>query len=324
MTVSQPLSKAPPEGKKLIWLQCELPECERLNKGFKEATQALGWSLEIFVFSATDPGKGLQQAIAQNPDYIAISGVPVSVMKSQMAAAHEAGIPVISTGVVDQPSPQGFVAQSGGSIARDAEYLGAWMVGDSNGSANILGLTLPEYPILGTETDYLSGPEFASSCPKCHYEQLELTGEDLAGGQVGTKLVAYLQGHPDINYVFSTFSNMLTGVPEVLKSAGLSDQVRIVSGAGSGPTVEQVPDPIAATTVEPNEYNAWVMVDAAARLAADEALPADYQEKINSNPTWVIDSKQSAELLKPYEYDWPGPGNGAYRDKFKELWKVAE
>ena len=42
LKVSQPLAKTPPEGKSFIFLQCELPVCERYVGGFKQAASTLG------------------------------------------------------------------------------------------------------------------------------------------------------------------------------------------------------------------------------------------------------------------------------------------
>src|SRR5690349_10112005 len=60
--VDTALPEAPPKGKKLIFLQCELPACQRYVPGVKAAAAALGWSAKIEVFKNADPGAGLQQA----------------------------------------------------------------------------------------------------------------------------------------------------------------------------------------------------------------------------------------------------------------------
>jgi hypothetical protein len=71
--VTAALPTTPPPGKKVIFLQCELPACERYVPGVKSAAAALGWSAKIEVFKNANPGAGLQQAINERPDYIAIT-----------------------------------------------------------------------------------------------------------------------------------------------------------------------------------------------------------------------------------------------------------
>src|SRR5687767_10109767 len=48
--VSEPLTEAPPKGKEVIFLQCELPACSRYAGGAKEASRALGWETKFQVF----------------------------------------------------------------------------------------------------------------------------------------------------------------------------------------------------------------------------------------------------------------------------------
>ena len=321
-TITEPLPKTPPTGKKVIFLQCELPACERFVNGMEESTAALGWQLETIVFPSADPGKGLETALSKKPDYIAMSGIPQEVIKSQMASAEKAGVPIASCSTVELGKPGGYLAQCGATLLPDAQELGKWIIQDSEGKGQVVGLTLPLYPVLGTETDYFEG-EFLEKCPECGYQSLDLTPEDLGEGKVGQKVVAALQQNPDINYVYSTFADPTTGLRPVLDSAGFQD-VKIVTAAGNSTTMQEIPKKIAAATETPNEYMAWQMVDALARdsVGIDVAKDKAYQETVSKTPIYVIDSEEAAERLKQFGYDWPGPGDGSYMQEFEELWQV--
>lgn len=320
--ITKPLSKKPPTGKKVVFLQCELPACERFKSGMEGATKALGWNLETIVFPSANPGKGLETALSQNPDYIAMSGVPQSVMKSQMATAEKQGVPIVSCSTIEQGKPGGFAAQCESTDVNETEILAQWIEEDSGGSAHILGLTLPLYPILGTQVEYLEG-EFLKKCSGCSYKSLNLTPENLAEGSVGQKVVAELQQNPEINYVYATFADPTTGLRAVLDSAGYQD-VKIVSAAGNETTIQEIPKKIAASTETPNEFMSWQMVDALARISVGEDVQKDqeYQELLAETPVYVIDSEEGAERLKQFGYNWPGPGDGSYKEEFEELWKV--
>jgi ribose transport system substrate-binding protein len=321
-TIAEPLPEKPPTGKKVIFLQCELPACERFLNGMKESTKALGWQLETIVFPSADPGKGLETALSKSPDYITISGIPQEVVKSQMAKAQKAGIPISSCSTVEPGKPGGYLAQCGATLLPDAEELGKWIMQDSEGKGQVVGLTLPLYPVLGTETDYFEG-EFLTKCPECGYQSLDLTPEDLGEGKVGQKVVATLQQNPDIKYVYATFADPTTGLRPVLDSAGFKD-VKILSAAGNSTTIQEIPDGVAAATQTPNEYMAWQMVDALARYSVgiDVAKDTAYQETVSKTPIYVIDSEEGVERLKQFGYDWPGPGDGSYMQEFEELWQV--
>lgn len=325
-SLEQPMPEAlpetPPSGKKVVFLQCELPACERFVNGMEESTAALGWDLEILVFPSADPGKGLETALSKKPDYIAMSGVPQEVIKSQMAKAANQGIPVTSCSTVEAGEPGGFLAQCNATLAPDAEELAAWIYEDSGGSASVVGLTLPLYPVLGTETSYLEG-EFLEKCPECAYESIDLTPEDLGEGKVGQNVVAYLQQNPDTEYVYSTFADPITGLRSVLDSAGFQD-VKLVTAAADATTVQEIPDKLAAATETPNEYLSWQMTDSLARYSVgiDVAEDAQYQEIVAEAPIYVIDSAEEVERLSEFDYNWPGPGDGAYMGEFEELWQL--
>jgi ribose transport system substrate-binding protein len=320
--ITKPLAKKPPAGKKVVFLQCELPACERFVPGMEGATKALGWTLETIVFPSANPGKGLETALSQNPDYIAMSGVPQSVIKSQMATAEKQGVPIVSCSTVEKGKPGGYAAQCESTDVNETEIIAQWMEEDSGGDAHVLGLTLPLYPILGTQIEYLES-EFLKNCSGCSYKSLNLTPENLAEGAVGQKVVAELQQNPEINYIYSTFADPTTGLRPVLDSAGYQD-VKIVSAAGNETTVQEVPKKVAATTQTPNEYMSWQMVDALARISVGEDVQKDpeYQELLAETPVYVIDSDEAVERLKQFNYNWPGPGDGSYMQEFEELWKV--
>jgi ABC-type sugar transport system substrate-binding protein len=317
--VGRALSKSPPKGKKLIFLQCELPACARYVPGINAATAALGWSAKTEVFKNADPGGALQQAINEHPDYIAITGIPAAALKPQLAAATRAGIPVISCATPDRPSPGGYAVQCGGTLATDADYVARWMINDSGGKGHMVALTIPQFPVLNTETDWLKA-NLKRLCSGCASDQLDLTIDDVAGGQVASKLIAFLQSHPGVNYVYFTFNDLSRGVPAALKAAGFGDKVKLVGAAGDAAIMKTIGSGQDAWTIAPNVYSAWVMVDAMARLATGERLSQDYANKVYASPTWVVDSAGSAKRLAPTKYDWYGPEG--FQEKFKALWNV--
>jgi ribose transport system substrate-binding protein len=317
--VTEALPATPPKGKKVVFLQCELPACERYIPGVVSAAGALGWSPKVQVFKSANPGAGLQQAINERPDYIAITGIPTVAVKPQLKAAAEAEIPVISCATPDKPAPGGYAVQCGGSLETDADYLGRWMINDSGGNANLVAVTIPQFPVLNTETDWFK-KNLEAQCPGCSYDQLDVTVQEVGGGAVPQKLVAYLQSHPDVEYVYFTFNDLTRGVAAALRTVGLNEKVKLVGAAGDASIMKEIGDTQAAWTIAPNVYSAWVMFDAMARLSVGERLPDDYATDVYASPTWVVDSADSAKQLEPTSYDWYGPEG--FEQQFKALWQV--
>jgi len=317
--VSDPLPKTPPTGKKVVFLQCELPACERYVSGVESAAGALGWDATVQVFKNAAPAAGLQQAINERPDYIAITGIPTVALKPQLQAAADAGIPVISCATPDKPGPGGYAVQCGGSLETDADYLGRWMINDSGGKANVVAVTIPQFPVLNTETDWFDS-NLEAKCAGCSFDQLDVSVQEVGGGAVPQKLIAYLQSHPDVDYVYFTFNDLTRGVPAALKTVGLDDKVKLVGAAADASIMKEIGSTQDAWTIAPNVYSAWVMFDAMARLSVGQDLPAEYTSKVYTSPTWVVDSSDSAKLLEPTGHDWYGPQD--FERQFKDLWQV--
>jgi ribose transport system substrate-binding protein len=286
-----------------------------------EAAEALGWEFEAEVFKSAEPEKALQQAISRKPDFIGITGIPASLLKPQLAAAEKAGIPVLSCGAATPEKPgEQYAADCGHTDVLDAENAAAWIADESEGKGHILGVTIPQYPILNTQTEYFESPAFEEACPECTYEELDATPEEVGAGTLPNKVSGYLQAHSEIDYLYLTFNDLSIGLYPVLQSAGLAEKVKITGGAATNSVIKEIPDQMAAWTVEPVEYSSWVMADGMARIATGEEITPAYRKLIQANPSWLVDSKESVETLKDTNYEWPGPED--FQGQFKALWKV--
>ncbi len=135
-------------------------------------------------------------------------------------------------------------------------------------------VTIPAFPSLQTTVDGMNSV-LDEYCPDCSSGELDLTVDDLAGGQVATKLVAYLQSNPETNYVVFNFGDLEIGVPEALKAAGFEDKVKLI-GNGAGPQQFQAlidGGMDAAWVAYPAVYSGWEMVDAALRVVEAARCP---------------------------------------------------
>jgi ABC-type sugar transport system substrate-binding protein len=320
--VTTPLAKTPPpKGEKIIFMQCELPICALYVKPVEEAAEALGWESEAIVFKSDEPGKGISTALQKDPNFIVVTSIPLSVIKQQVKEAHEQGVEIIGGATPEQASPEGWSAMIAGTEYEEGQKLAQWMANDAHGEAHTLGLVVPLYAILETEAEGVENV-YAEGCPGCSYESLDLTAEDIGGGGVPQKVVAYLQSHPEVNYVMATFSDLTDGLSSALQAAGYSGKVKIVSGAANSSIVQEIPDKIAAAVLVPFPWSCWTYLDAAARLANGEKLSKQYLEEIYYPPTWLVDSEETAESLKSTGYEWAGPGMGAFTKEYEALWGV--
>jgi ribose transport system substrate-binding protein len=319
--ITAPLPKAPPRGKTVGFVLCNLPTCATFVPGMKAATAALGWKLQLFTYTGAGAKAALTQAVQKGVDYIAITGAGRAEYATALAAARARRIPVTAQSATDPADPKaGLYAQIGGGSTYNnfTKAMAAWGAKDSAGKANVLFVNIPDFPILA-KGEKQAQAAWKAACPSCGFDILEVTVDDLGQGAVGSKIVAYLQTHPDVNYVEFSFGDLITGVPQVLKSAGLDKKVKLITVAATGQVFQGIIDgTVAAGNVQPNGYMGWVHVDRMARLAL--GLPLVQQSKAERLPTYVVDSPAQARTLVKRGY-WDGPVG--YVAAFKRLWRVS-
>jgi ribose transport system substrate-binding protein len=320
--VDEPLKTTPPpSGKKVIWLACSLPTCQgALSSGYKKAAAALGWQFEQINYNTLKAAEGVQQAINKNPDYIFITGIPVEAFETQAQEAIKKGIPIFSgfePTTVPEPEKNGIYMNylNNAGIGAENEMLGDWIINDSGGTAKTLSVEIPEYPTLvaGTET---FTKHLEEKCPECEAGVLDVTVEDVEGGKVPSKVVAYIQQHPDVEYIEWSFSDLSTGVEAALQAAGI-EGIKSTGLTPTEPIIKEIIDgKQAAWIAQPQEFGGWTSMDAAIRTA--EGMPITKYQKSGLAPIFVVDSKEAAEQILEEGGEWPGPTG--FEASFEELW----
>ncbi len=311
-----------PEKKTIAWLECELESCPYITQGMKDATDALGWDLMVIPSESANPGPAFQQAIDAGVDYIASSGEARSLYEEQAQAAADAGIKILSCFDTEPPAGEetNIWTQCGDTtfVEKTGPLMANWAVVDSEGTANVLIVSIPDFAVLKAETDaYIS--ELEANCPDCKHTELDITIPQLTGGEVPAAVASQLQANPDIDYVFFSFGSLASGVTSALDSAGLSDQVTVYGQDFSAFALEEiVAGTMSAWSADPKAYAGWLMVDAAARLSLGMDLTEERDAA--SLPTVIVeDGTFAQEILDCCKGDWFPP---TMAEDFKALWGV--
>ena len=313
-----------PGKKKVAWLECEQPSCQAITPGFKDATAALGWDLVIIPAKSADQGPAVQQALDQGADYIAHTGSPLATAADQIKAAQAKGVPYVSCYSTDVPDfkNNNLLAQCGDSpgVQANGGLMANWAIVDSKGAAHTLLVNIPDFPVLVAEAKGAKDA-YAANCPKCTFDELDVTIDKLVAGEVPAAVASKIQADPSINYIQFTFGDLPAGVADVLKSSNLLEGRKIIGVDFS--TQVGLPGIIdgthAAWSANPKVYSAWIMVDAMARHAVGMENPT---ERDNAKlPTFIVSSADEAKkILALGNAGWPGPATMA--DQFKTLWGV--
>jgi ribose transport system substrate-binding protein len=321
MTVTEPLPSVPP-AKSIAYLVCPVEACETNVPHITAAVEALGWEITTISLDTSNPGAAFQQALDAGVDYIALTGIPLAAIEEQMAAAEAAGVPVFECFSTDVPGGEenNLYSQCGGgdSVAETGGVLADWVIEDSGGAANVLFVTIRDFPILVAQEDAVTA-DFEERCPDCTIESLSVTVADLGAGAIAQQVASYVQANPDTNYVWFSFSNLSGGVSEALDGAGLLDGVSLVGVLFEDPQLQEIVDGTnTAWTAVPNEYAMWVLADQMARVATD-SWDAELEHTASLLPTWVVDNADTAGALLE-THGWAGPEG--FVDAFKALWGV--
>ena len=311
-----------PEPHTIAWLECELESCPYITSGMQAATDALGWELLVISSESANPGPYFQQAIDAGVDFIASSGEARALYEEQAMAAQEAGIKILSCFDTEPPGGDetNIYTQCGDTtfVTKTGPLMANWAIVDSEAAANILIVSIPDFAVLKAETDaYIAEQE--KNCPDCAYTELDITIDQLVGGQVPAAVASQLQANPDIDYVFFSFGSLPAGVTSALESAGLLEQVTVYGQDFSAFGLEEiVAGTMGAWSADPKGYAGWLMVDAAARLSLGMEL--EEERAAASLPTVIVEDAEFAqEILDCCNGDWHPP---TMEEDFKALWGV--
>lgn len=320
--VNEPLPKAPPKGKTVAWLECSVPACQIYTQGFRDATKALGWKLEVIPFDQTNPAPAFQQAIDVGADFVTSTAISASLIEEQLQQMKDAGIPFFSLFSVDEPDPEknNIVFQAGGTAfyRSQGEALADWVIEDSGGDANVVYVNIRDLQILNFAEKGL-GEKLKSDCDGCSFDVLPVTFDDLGAGEVPQLVASYLQSNPDTNYVLFAFSDLSRGVSDTLEGAGLGDGVKIGGTINDKLNTTAIVDGTeAGWTAQAVDYMSWLAVDGMARMSVGVPLDEDYLKAVAVVPTFVITDETAKTLLDKSEGLWEGPEG--FREHFTNLW----
>lgn len=313
-----PLPKAPKTGITVVNMQCDLPTCGSFSKVFIQAGKALGWNVKTIVFKTGQPQAAMTQAVnTPGAEYVTIAGIPAEIIEPQLKVAEEKGIKVMSCCDPGPPRPPVLpvqIANLKGTTVISAEEIARWMINDSDGNATSATVNLPEVPINAPVSEVVT-ETFEKECPGCSNEEIPYTGEELAAGTVPAKVIAYLQSHPETDYVLAGFGGVLNGLPQAIQAAGLSDKVKVVCrNSIEAPESEMLAhgEVQACYVGGQGEWGA-MWADAIARDSEGLPLPQKVYEAAPQH--WLCTTKTAKQC-----FAWNGPQG--FLSKYEKLWKV--
>jgi ribose transport system substrate-binding protein len=310
ITVTTPIGKAVPTGKKVVFISCGVAQCALQGTIIQQAASHLGWTASTITTdgSPTQVQNAFNSALRSGANAVILNATLRAEITPQLAAAQSKGVPMSECCATDPLAPPiiyntSTVAQNGAI----GKILAGEVIADSKGKASTLYVNLPAYTILAS-----LGTSFKASykamCPSCTYASIDvpITGLATASNQI----VSYIRSHPGVNYVALSVADALdTGLPAALSAAGLSS-VKIV-GQGGGPTSFQYMANGQELALVPFDYYDvdYQMIDSLARHASGTTVLQ------TPPPRWLI---TKANL--PANHSTTFPNVETYNTQFLKLW----
>jgi ABC-type sugar transport system substrate-binding protein len=310
ITVTTPIGKPIPSGKKLVFVSCGTSSCQLQGSIIEKAAAHLGWTTKTIATdgSPTQVQDGFTTALRTGADAVIINAVTRDAIAKQLAQAKAKGVAYVGCCSTDQVG-DGYLYNTStpDQNAQIGKYLSAAIVADAKGKANTLYVDIPAFTILGSLGEALK-KDYLTYCPSCGFSKIDVPLPQLASAP--NLIVSYLRSHPDVNYVALSVTDALgTGLPAALKAAGLT-KVKIV-GQGADPTAYQELAQGQILALVPFDYFSvdYQMVDALARHFAGVPIEQTPPSR------WLL-TKDNL----PSDYTKLFPAVPDYESKFLKLW----
>jgi ribose transport system substrate-binding protein len=313
------LPKKPTPGQTVDYIACGLPICIAQQAFVKEAAEAVGWHFKFLNagLSPTSVDAAYEQAVHDKPaGVIGTGGFAPELFVHQLAKLKELKIPVV---IDDTEKPKPGVTEIVGGEAfqkEKGEEIGQWILADSKGEGAHVGIvTTPETPVYSNTHTGIKTYIEGEGCNNCSVTEYQFPEENI-GTKLPTEIVTFLRTHPEINYVFTDFANELDGVPAALKSAGLSEKVKLTTtDSGNIEDGYLKKGEEAATAADPWYEAYWGMFDAI--LRENQGAPLKPNEEIEYprmlfTPSSVVTTSTGA----------PPPLDANFREVYKKAWHV--
>ncbi|HEX3930514.1 MAG TPA: substrate-binding domain-containing protein [Nocardioides sp.] len=312
-----PLKSPAPSGKTFVWLNCEIPACTEIGKGLKEATDAIGWKLQVIQYDQADISAlvpAMQRALSYNPVGVGLSGLPQAVWQSEIPAYQKAGVPLIVGFVGPTTNGSTLIGNigDGPNLPEYGSMIANWFISDSKATGSALNVRVDSLQILKGISDGVAST-VKSGCTGCSVTDLNTTLQDVESGAIKGQIVAALQRNSSIKYVLSPQGGFISGLPAALHAAGLND----IKIAAVGSSSENLTDLKAGTEHAmvggAFQVGGFEMIDVALRHL--EGMTVDPYD--GGLPKQLL--VQSSDFTPVDDY----PPIEPFIPQFKALWKVS-
>lgn len=265
--------------------------------------------------------------LQRKPDVVDDIGLAPNTYRTQLNAYTAGGGVVIANAANEAGAsldsvPKGISFNFGDG--RQFYNVGAAMaelaIAKSDGKADPIVYYTPLFPAVQAVRDgFASVWDKCGVCAKASYEVIQQTD---IGTALPGKIVSDLRRDPKKNWVVAGFGEILTGVSQALKTAGLADKVSTVYQAGDTVNFADVKaNPLAYGIPQSGGWIGWATADVAAHILTGAPPPGKLTGLDYIDPTQIF-TQATAKTACLDNY-----GTVAlpcdYQSQFKKRWGVS-
>ena len=214
-----------PKGKSIAFLGCGASTCEEYYPPIEEAAKALGWTSKMYQGSV-EPNKQvgfLEEIVASKPDVFIACCIAPSIGKKYFNEMKANGTVTFMccTAEKDTEGIDKLVSLPSDKLT-SGKALADAMLAEKGEELNVLYVNTKDFEV---SAEYFEGleTEITRLCPDCPIDTVEVAVEDIGKPAISTTVVGYLRSHPDVNYVGTLFSPLMTGVPAAMAAANINE-----------------------------------------------------------------------------------------------------
>jgi ribose transport system substrate-binding protein len=218
------LPRKPKSGGTLDFMVCGAPACLLMEAYAKSAVLAAGWNFVPIQQGLTPEAEvaAYQQAILNHPNAVIGTGLGnLTPFVHQLQLLKNEGVSIVEVSVTNAPAPGVIgVTNSSPQTEQFGREMADFVLAQSHAkNDHVLYVDIPDATVYAQQDSAFSKALLAG-CSSCSVTTLIEPATSL-GSTMPTDISSYILSHPNINWVFGSFADALTGLPSALASNGL-------------------------------------------------------------------------------------------------------
>jgi ribose transport system substrate-binding protein len=313
--VTEPLDEVP-TGAKIPYVDPGTPVGALFWKLLEPAAETMGVELTRVRGGQTadSVNAAFDVVLSQKPDGVIVGSIDLRLWQSHLEKLQEAGVPVVTSGVVDAAdhgveAPQYARRQS----ERDGALLADHIVATYGDDTQISLYKVPELTFTAVVADAFMA-EVEKLCPDCSVRTVDVAAATL-GNTAPNQIVSDLQANPDTTVAVFTVDEIQTGLPAAKKAARVD--IETVGMAPSPANLEYIKDgdEQAGLAIDIPVLT-WTLLDQMARQIIGQELSGDQAKGMT-----VVQFLSKDDIDFDPSQGWTGYPD--FAERFAKLWGVS-